>query len=119
MRKLAFFVLILLAAAAIAESSYLVNGRDIYDMDVEELDALEDTVMVALQGAFLDGSTTSENGELVATYVVNPRSKKFHVPYCYSAVQIGPDRQLVTCTASELVHDGYKPCGQCDPYPEG
>ena len=118
-RKIVFFLSILLVAAALAESGFVVNGRDIEDMDVEELYALEDSVMFALQSAFLDGSTVSADGELIGTYVINPSSKKFHYPYCYSAVQIGPDRKLVTCAASELVDQGYKPCGQCDPYPEG
>lgn len=118
MRKLAFILSILLVSVALADGAYVVNGQDIEDMGVEELYALEDAVMFALQSAFYEHSS-AEGGELIGTYVVNEKSGKFHYPFCYSAVQIGPDRMLVTCTASELVAQGYKPCGQCDPYPEG
>ena len=50
------------------------------------------------------------------TYILNTRSKKFHLPDCSGAAAIAPDnRQEYTGTRSELTGQGYEPCGQCKP----
>lgn len=115
--KKAFFILIivLLVSFALAEGAYIVNDRALNNMSVEELYSLEDSVVVALMEAFARDSTEMPDGELIGTYVVNSKTDKFHYPYCYSAIQIGKQRKFAKCTASELVGQGYKPCGQCNP----
>ena len=49
-------------------------------------------------------------------YVLNTSSKKFHYPDCGSAKQIADkNRAESNQTRDELIAQGYKPCGNCDP----
>lgn len=94
---------------------FRVNDRLLSDMSIEELYDLEDAVVSAMTVIFNDDSEFSSSGEQIGFYVVNPKTKKFHYPWCYSALQIGPDRKIVRCAPSALV-EKYKPCGQCKPH---
>lgn len=89
--------------------------RELTDMSIEELYELEDSLVLALNEVFTKEATLSSDGEIIGTYVINPKNSKFHYPYCYSALQIEEGRTFVTCTASELAAKGYSPCGQCKP----
>ena len=100
---------------AAADVPYKVNGRDLSDLSVEELYDLEDAIVDSLHVAFERKLASSTKDAPSSVYVVNPRSKKFHYPYCYSALEIGPDRQFIESSPSGLVEMGYKPCGQCNP----
>ena len=115
-------ILIALAAALMsavfAEAEYAADRQALSDMSVEELCALEDAVVLALKDVFVKEAAQSPEGEIVGTYTVNPKTGKFHFPWCYSALQIGERRRFVTCAPSELAALGYKPCGQCKPYLE-
>ena len=119
MRKAAIVILFLLLLAFVAAESrtdYVVNNRSITDLSIKELYALEDSVVISLEEAFKSQASRSEDGTIIGPYVINPRTKKFHYPQCYSAIQIGPDRVFMTASAKELVDQKYKPCGQCNPY---
>lgn len=118
MAILLILLFILTVFAAPAETVYTVNDQLLSNMTIEELYALEDAVMDAIEEVFVRDTTISAPGDLIGLYVVNPRTKKFHFPYCYSAVQIGTDRRFEFRAASELAAMGYKPCGQCKPYVE-
>ena len=49
-------------------------------------------------------------------YVLNTRSRKFHLPDCDGAADMsGRNRDDVTCTRDELIGQGYEPCGRCNP----
>lgn len=49
-------------------------------------------------------------------YVVNKKSKKFHIPSCGSVGQMKEDNKLYfSGTREELIEDGYDPCGNCHP----
>lgn len=49
-------------------------------------------------------------------YVLNASSKKFHVPSCDSAAKISDaNRSEQQITRSELIAQGYEPCGRCNP----
>lgn len=49
-------------------------------------------------------------------YVINKNSKKFHLPSCSSAEQIDAEDKLTyNGSRSELVDQGYHPCGRCKP----
>ena len=59
-----------------------------------------------------DGTSQSEE----ATYILNTRSKKFHLPDCSGAASMSEDnRQTYTGSRDDLIAQGYSPCGQCDP----
>ena len=59
-----------------------------------------------------DGTSQSEE----ATYILNTRSKKFHLPDCSGAASMSEDnRQTYTGSREDLIAQGYSPCGQCDP----
>ncbi len=122
MKKLVAIFLLLapICAFVYAESDdiawFRVNDRLLTDMSIEELYDLEDAVVSAMTVVFNDDSEFSASGEQIGIYVVNPKTKKFHYPWCYSALQIGPDRKIFRCAPSELVDQKYKPCGQCKPH---
>lgn len=50
------------------------------------------------------------------TYILNTRSKKFHVPGCSSVKNMSErNKQTTTATRDELIAQGYSPCGNCNP----
>lgn len=50
------------------------------------------------------------------TYVINTNTKKFHKPDCASVKQtLAGNRRTVHETKSELIEEGYSPCGNCNP----
>lgn len=50
------------------------------------------------------------------TYVLNTKSKKFHLPDCPGASQTNSDnRQEYVGSRENLLEQGYTPCGQCQP----
>lgn len=102
-------IIVMLLSPALSET------KDMSVMSIEELYALEDLLVDAIRAAFEKTASSMVGHELIGTWVINPRTKKFHYPWCYSALQIGTDRQFRTCAASELVGDNYSPCGQCKP----
>lgn len=100
---------------AYTESEYIVNDRPLTELSIEELYALEDALTSAIEKVFAMESSKSPSGEVLGPFVINARTKKFHYPYCFSALQIGQDRRFEVSTPSELIARGYKPCGQCKP----
>ena len=50
------------------------------------------------------------------TYVLNTNTKKFHYPYCGSVTSMKESNKKETNeTRDELISQGYKPCGNCNP----
>lgn len=50
------------------------------------------------------------------TYVLNTSSKKFHLPTCDSAAKISDaNRSEQQAERSDLIAQGYEPCGRCNP----
>ena len=50
------------------------------------------------------------------TYILNTRSKRFHLPECDSVRDIkAKNKQTYSGTRDELIEKGYKPCGACKP----
>ena len=61
------------------------------------------------------GTSDSETGE-ISVYVLNISSKKFHLSSCSSVNSIKPEnKQSYNGERSELIADGYSPCGSCNP----
>ena len=59
------------------------------------------------------GATQESNG---ITYVVNVNSRKFHYPDCPSTKKMKPEnRKDSNESRDELINEGYKPCGNCNP----
>lgn len=60
-----------------------------------------------------DSRVNEENSD-VRQYVINIKNKKVHLPDCGSVNSIREDnRQTVTASLSELIGQGYTPCGSC------
>lgn len=56
------------------------------------------------------------DGATETTYVLNTRSRKFHLPDCDSVEDIHEhNREEYTGTRDELIERGYEPCGGCHP----
>ena len=56
------------------------------------------------------------DGATETTYVLNTRSRKFHLPGCDSVEDIHEhNREEYTGTRDELIARGYEPCGGCHP----
>lgn len=64
----------------------------------------------------LPDSGAASDGSEAAVYVLNVSSKKFHRPGCSGASAISEsNRQQVTAARTDLVAQGYSPCGACKP----
>lgn len=60
------------------------------------------------------GNTSTSEEE--QAYVLNTNTKKFHYPSCSSASSISANnRSDVTDSRSDLIIQGYSPCGNCKP----
>lgn len=60
--------------------------------------------------------TDSADDETGETYVLNTSGKKFHRPDCSSVAQMkASNKQEYTGSRSELIEQGYQPCGNCKP----
>ena len=82
------------------ESDTAESGEDLSGYD--ETDQLEDP----------EGSWAEEE----QTYILNENSRKFHLPGCSGAADIKEkNKREFTGTRSELIEDGYEPCGNCNP----
>ena len=62
-------------------------------------------------------STPSQpSSETTATYILNTGSKKFHKPSCSSVNKISAaNKKSFTGKRSDLISQGYSPCGTCKP----
>ena len=59
------------------------------------------------------GLLAGENGK---EYVLNIKSKKFHLPNCSGVTAMSEDnRRDYTGSREDLIAQGYEPCGQCKP----
>ena len=122
MKKAVAFVLILLIVllllpAARTETVCTVNGRELTDLSIEELYKFEDYLVSTIYQVFDETQTENADGELVGTYVINPRTKKCHQPGCLASLQIGEDRIFITAAPSDLAKQ-YSPCHLCNPFPD-
>lgn len=66
----------------------------------------------------MTGSTVSDEPESSETgeYILNTKTKKFHLPTCGSADTISPEnRSEFRGSRDELVSGGYSPCKNCNP----
>ena len=67
-------------------------------------------------GTGSDSVTTSSGSDTLEAYVLNTNSHKFHKPDCSGVARISAqNKQEVTTSRSELIEQGYSPCGTCDP----
>ena len=54
--------------------------------------------------------------ETAKKYILNTNTKKFHYPDCDSVYAMHPDnKKEVKAKRSELIEQGYSPCGDCKP----
>lgn len=61
-------------------------------------------------------ATTINAEKIEATYILNINSKKFHSPDCSSVGRMAEkNKKDFTGDRSELINDGYEPCGSCKP----
>ena len=63
-----------------------------------------------------DDASVNSGAEQKAEYALNTSSKKFHLPDCSSVSNIKKSNlEMYTGFRSDLVEQGYSPCGSCDP----
>lgn len=61
-------------------------------------------------------SAVSQGKDVTGTYVINKGNHKFHKPDCDSVRQMSEkNKQTYTGSRNELISNGYKPCGSCQP----
>ena len=60
---------------------------------------------------------STEENRMVKTYVLNTRSRKFHLENCEAVLTISEKNKSVETekTRDDLIAEGYKPCGMCRP----
>ena len=65
----------------------------------------------------LEGEDQNSSGTEASTdYVLNTKSKKFHLPTCSGAAEMSPaNRQDYFGDRQDLLDQGYSPCGLCNP----
>ena len=116
------FIFVFVYAENNETAKYYINDRVLTEMSIEEIYDFEDALVSALTVLFNEDREETPSGEVIGWYVINPRTKKFHYPWCYSALQIGPDRKIVRCAPSDLANPSapdakvYTPCGSCMPH---
>ena len=82
------------------ESDTAESDKDLSEYD--ETDRLENP----------EGSWAEEE----QTYILNVNSHKFHLPECSGAKDMKEqNKREFTGTRSELIEEGYEPCGSCNP----
>ena len=82
------------------ESDMAESDEDLSEYD--ETDRLENP----------EGSWAEEE----QTYILNVNSHKFHLPECSGAKDMKEqNKREFTGTRSELIEEGYEPCGSCNP----
>jgi len=73
----------------------------------------------ALEGSSAAGQTSSgqaSSGQESQEYLLNVKTKKFHLTDCSDAKSISEqNRKTVKCSRQDLVDQGYAPCGSCKP----
>lgn len=63
-----------------------------------------------------DDSGTDVSQGIDSTYVLNTSSKRFHLPTCDSVSTISAKNKAGSDKSrNELIAEGYKPCGSCNP----
>jgi len=67
--------------------------------------------------SWLEEAPPEESGqEAEMEYVLNTKSKRFHLPDCAGAASMSEaNRQEYTGTREALIEQGYEPCGTCRP----
>ncbi len=64
----------------------------------------------------VEDETVENASEVVADYIGNKNSKKFHIPTCHSVSQMKESNKVpLSCTRSEAIDRGYVPCKNCCP----
>ena len=61
-------------------------------------------------------SNNNTNNDKTMRYILNTSSKKFHLESCSSVKQmLDKNKKEYAGSRQELIDDGYKPCGSCNP----
>lgn len=94
------------AGAGVTFNVYVYNNQPGVDIDY------------ATGESYLSGTAAPEPDaqEAEQDYILNTKSRKFHLTDCGGAASISPsNRQDYTGTRQGIVDQGYAPCGQCKP----
>ena len=84
---------------------YLYNAQPGIDIDYATGDS-------ALSAEQPDDGSDAEGTD----YIINKRNGKFHYTYCSGVATMSEANKLpVHSTREELIEQGYKPCGTCNP----
>lgn len=60
--------------------------------------------------------TDDQSEGVICSYVLNPNSKKFHYPECFSVEKMKEKNKIYfEGTRDEVIAMGYEPCGNCKP----
>lgn len=95
-----------------------VNGVPLLSYGTDSPERFETLEQYAAQirasfGLPADDDTAPED---VHTYVLNKKSRRFHLPDCPGIANMSDkNREEYTGTREELIDLGYRPCGTCDP----
>ena len=96
---------------------FIVNGEAKLSFGAEsdmQCAAIEEYTGQVSAALGVQGATAAPS--VPRAYVLNERSKKFHLPDCSGIVNMSPkNRRDFTGTREELIASGYTPCGTCKP----
>jgi hypothetical protein len=96
---------------------FIVNGEAKLSFGAEsdmQCAAIEEYAGQVSAALGVQGATAAPS--VPQAYVLNERSKKFHLPDCSGIVNMSPkNRRDFTGTREELIASGYTPCGTCKP----
>lgn len=77
-----------------------------------EIDYLNGASRIAVS----EGSYSFSSADVTGTYILNTKTKKFHLPGCDNVAEISAgNREERTCRRGDLIDEGYVPCGGCRP----
>jgi hypothetical protein len=122
-RTLAVVLALALILALAPMAAALVEYKSLDELREDGVYTYEDMLAIYDLG-YRDGVRDANSGggsETVipsgsVSYVVNTNTGKFHYPSCKSVEKIkDKNRMDYTGTRSELISQGYEPCGSCKP----
>ena len=100
--------------AGVCFNVYCYNAQPGIVIDYATGDSELSADATPVQNQAVSSPTTSEKVE--AGYVLNTNTKRFHNPSCSSVTDMKEkNKQSYQGSRQDLINQGYKPCGRCNP----
>ena len=121
MRKFLLIVLCLILCFPVSGCSETRQERQDRERELADdayRDGYDDGYRDGYEDGYRDGLSAgpSQATRASSSYVLNTRSRVFHLPACSSVEDMNDDnKKFYSGSREEVIDMGYKPCGRCNP----